>query len=354
MLTTCYKRRMSSDDAIEKFTRSVTEGDARAIARALRLVDDRREPYLEILKRLHAHTGRAYTIGITGTPGAGKSTLVGALVSAIRERGLKVAVVAIDPTSPFSGGAILGDRIRMQKHFLDEGVFIRSVATRGNLGGLSRSTADIARVLDAGGYDIILIETVGVGQDELEIAKTADTTVVVVAPGLGDDIQAIKAGILEIADVFCVNKADRDGADIAALDLEQMIGMGALTEAAKKAGGHGHSAAMAILRAKPSDEEGAFHPKVVKTIAREGKGVEELLERCEEHRAYLETSGLGAARRREKLERELELIFREALIDEAEAKLSEAIAEANARLHQASDPYTEARRLVDALFDMKE
>lgn len=347
-----------SDEAIVKFTRSVTEGDPRAIARALRLVDDRREPYLEILKRLHAHTGRAYTIGITGTPGAGKSTLVGALVSAIRDKGLKVAVVAIDPTSPFSGGAILGDRIRMQKHFLDEGVFIRSVATRGNLGGLSRSTADIARVLDAAGFDIILIETVGVGQDELEIAKTADTTIVVVAPGLGDDIQAIKAGILEIADVFCVNKADREGADVAALDLEQMIGMGALTEAARKAGPHGHSAAMAIMRAKPSDKDGAYHPKVVKTIAREGEGVDELLARCEEHRAHLLESGEGEQRRREKLERELQLIFLEALSEEAGARLKDAFRESADRLHQESDeqsdPYTEARRLVDALFDMKE
>lgn len=343
-----------SEEAIAKFTQSVTDGDPRAIARALRLVDDRRAPYLDILKRLHAHTGRAYTIGITGTPGAGKSTLVGALVTAIREKGMRVAVIAIDPTSPFSGGAILGDRIRMQKHFLDEGVFIRSVATRGNLGGLSRSTADIARVLDAAGFDIILIETVGVGQDELEIAKTADTTIVVVAPGLGDDIQAIKAGILEIADVFCMNKADRDGADAAVADLEQMIGMGALTEAARKAGPHGHSAAMALLRAKPSDEDGSFHPKVVRTIAREGKGVGELLERCQEHRAYLEKSGLGATRRRERLERELQLIFREALLEKSEERLNDEFERAYERLHEKSDPYTEAQRLVDALLDMKE
>ncbi|HTN83279.1 MAG TPA: methylmalonyl Co-A mutase-associated GTPase MeaB, partial [Sorangium sp.] len=197
--------------------------DMRATARACRLVDDRVGDHAAILKDLFPHTGRAWVLGVTGNPGAGKSTLTDRLIGVFRKQGRRVAVVAVDPTSPFTGGAILGDRIRMQAHFGDPDVFIRSLATRGALGGLSRSAADIARVLDAWGADVVLVETVGVGQDELEITRMAHTTLVVAAPGMGDEVQAIKAGILECADVFAVNKADRDGADAAVRDLELMI-----------------------------------------------------------------------------------------------------------------------------------
>jgi LAO/AO transport system kinase len=201
----------------------VLAGEIRAAARLMRDLDDRLPSAIGELKELYSHCGGAFIIGVTGNPGAGKSTLVDSLISVYRKEGFKVGVVAVDPTSPFSGGAILGDRIRMQRHFGDEGVFIRSLATRGQLGGLSRSTFDVVSVLDAMGYERIIIETVGVGQDEIEIMKTAHTSVVVTVPGLGDDIQAIKAGILEIADVLVVNKADREGTDRAIRDLIHML-----------------------------------------------------------------------------------------------------------------------------------
>src|SRR5258707_5931956 len=207
----------------------VIAGNVRAAARACRIVDDELPGAVPLLKELFSHTGRAWVIGVTGNPGSGKSTLVDGLIELFRARGSKVAVVAVDPTSPFSGGAILGDRIRMQRHAADPGVFIRSLATRGALGGLSRSARDIVRVLDAWGADVILVETVGVGQDELEVTRSAHTTLVVMAPGMGDDVQAIKAGILECADVFAVNKADREGADPTVRDLELMIALGAET-----------------------------------------------------------------------------------------------------------------------------
>ncbi|HSN30600.1 MAG TPA: methylmalonyl Co-A mutase-associated GTPase MeaB, partial [Kofleriaceae bacterium] len=201
----------------------ILDGNVRAAARLMRDLDDRRPDAMTALKQLFPHTGKSYIVGITGNPGAGKSTVVDALIAHYRSQGEKVGVVAVDPTSPFSGGAILGDRIRMQRHALDPDVFIRSLATRGHLGGLSRSTFDVASVLDAMGYTRILIETVGVGQDEVEVMRAAHTTVVVTVPGLGDDIQAIKAGLLEVADVLVVNKADREGADRTERDLMHML-----------------------------------------------------------------------------------------------------------------------------------
>src|SRR5580658_6110479 len=224
--------------------------EVRAVGRALRLVDDRTPPFTEVLKDLFAYTGKAYVVGVTGNPGAGKSTLTDRLIEVFRTRGKTVAVVAVDPTSPFSGGAILGDRVRMQRHAEDPEVFIRSVATRGHLGGLSRSARDMVRVLDAYGADVVLVETVGVGQDELEITRTAHTTLVVTAPGMGDEVQAFKAGLLECADVFAVNKADRDGADGTVRDLELMIALGseAMVAVGKHKGhvvhGKGHDASI--------------------------------------------------------------------------------------------------------------
>ena len=224
--------------------------EARAVARAMRLVDDRAGDYAQILKDIFPHTGKAYVVGITGNPGAGKSTLADRMIEAWRKEGKTVGVIAVDPTSPFSGGAILGDRIRMQRHATDEGVFIRSVATRGHLGGLSRSARDMVRILDAYGADVVLVETVGVGQDELEITRTAHSTLVVMAPGMGDEVQAIKAGILECADVFAVNKADRDGVDATVRDLELMASLGSesILALSKVRGHRTHSAADAKCR----------------------------------------------------------------------------------------------------------
>src|SRR4051812_21420213 len=207
----------------------IVAGDVRAAARGMRNVDDRVTGYIDLLKEIFPHTGRAFVVGVTGNPGAGKSTLTDRLIERYRASGRKVGVICVDPSSPYSGGAILGDRIRMTRHATDAGVFIRSVATRGHLGGLSRSARDMVRVLDAYGSDVVIVETVGVGQDELEITRTAHSTLVVMAPGMGDEVQAIKAGILETADVFAVNKADRDGADSTMRDLELMIALGSET-----------------------------------------------------------------------------------------------------------------------------
>jgi LAO/AO transport system kinase len=211
---------------VRELADAVVSGDTRALGKACRLLDDRRPGYTDLARRLYAHGERSWTLGVTGSPGAGKSTLTDRLISKFRQRGCRVGVVAVDPSSPFSGGALLGDRIRMQRHIEDDEVFIRSVATRGALGGLSRSTQDVSMALGAWGADPVIIETVGVGQDELDITMTAATTLLVVAPGMGDDVQAIKAGVVEATDVFVVNKADRDGADRAVHDLEVMLALG--------------------------------------------------------------------------------------------------------------------------------
>jgi LAO/AO transport system kinase len=243
----------------------ILEGDIRAASRLMRDIDDRIPSALESLKELYPKTGRAYIIGITGPPGSGKSTMVDKMVDLFRKDGKNVGVVAVDPTSPFSGGAILGDRIRMQRHATDEGVFIRSLATRGCLGGLSRSTQDIINVMDAMGKDIILVETVGVGQDEVEIVNTAHTSIVVLVPGLGDDIQAIKAGIIEIGDLFVVNKCDREGADKMERDLRMVLEMG-----------------------RRGDD--GWEPLIFKTEAIIGKGISELVDGIYRHKRALEQS----------------------------------------------------------------
>ena len=252
----------------------VLAGDVRAAARLMRDVDDRMPEALEDLKALYPSTGRGTVVGITGNPGVGKSTVTDSLITSYRKAGLKVGVVAVDPTSPFTGGAILGDRIRMQQHALDPGVFIRSLATRGQLGGMSRSTFDVALVLDAMGFDRILIETVGVGQDEIDVMKAAHTTVVITVPGLGDDIQAIKAGILEVADVLVVNKADREGADRAVRDLIHMLDL--------------------------RDADGGRREiEIVKTIAswglRDGSGIADLVAAIDRHRAQPDERAVGRA-----------------------------------------------------------
>jgi LAO/AO transport system kinase len=244
----------------------VLDGDIRAAARLMRDIDDRFKSAVEELKTLYPRTGNAYILGLTGPPGAGKSTLVDQIIAAYRKKELLVGVVAIDPTSPFTGGAILGDRIRMNRHAEDSGVFIRSLATRGCLGGMSRSTMDVVNVMDAMGMDVVIVETVGVGQDEVDIVSTAHTTAVVMVPGMGDDIQAIKAGILEIGDVFVVNKMDRDGADRTARELSAMLEM-------------------------KHPEPGAWLPHVLKTEGSRGVGIDELIEEFEAHREYLKSSG---------------------------------------------------------------
>ncbi len=325
----------------------VLEGEVRATARLLRAIDDRTGPWLEALAELHPHTGNARVIGITGNPGAGKSTLTDQLITRYRRQGLRVGVVAVDPTSPFSGGAILGDRIRMQRHALDREVFIRSLATRGHLGGLSRSTADAVHVLDAWGAKVVLVETVGVGQDELEIARLAHTTVVVMAPGLGDEVQAIKAGLLEVADVFCVNKADRDGADATVRDLEMMISLG---HEVASAGAHSRRHGAGHLDLRPAElraKEGEWLPPIVKTVASRAEGVDALVDAVAKHRDWEEGTGRAVERARARAREELRVVFRELLLDAAHGELAAEFEAAAADVQaRAADPYRAAGALV--------
>jgi LAO/AO transport system kinase len=264
---------------VQQVVRGVLDGDPRAVARAVSMVEDGAKGLPELIGSLYPSTGTAYTIGLTGSPGVGKSTLAAALVGAARARDLSVAVLAVDPTSPFTGGALLGDRLRMQSHATDPKVFIRSMATRGHLGGLALAAPEAVRVLDASGADIVMIETVGVGQAEVEVARAADTTLVVVAPGWGDAIQASKAGLLEVADVFVVNKADREGAGEAARDLQHMLHMGPELE---------------------------WTPPILQTTATSGDGADDLWQAIEGHRKHLEGTGRLEERRRERLLREVE------------------------------------------------
>jgi LAO/AO transport system kinase len=251
----------------------VLSGDPRAIARAISLIEDESPSAAELVRRLFPRSGRAYLVGVTGPPGAGKSTLVDKLTTAVRAAGRTVGIVAVDPSSPFTGAAILGDRVRMQAHFGDAGVFIRSMATRGQLGGLARGTSEAALVLDASGKDLVFIETVGVGQDEVDIVRTADVSIVTIVPGTGDEVQALKAGIMEIADIFVVNKADREGADRTAASIETLLSLQAF-------------------------EPGAWRPPILKTEATTGKGIAELVDAIDRFRAHSAPAQAGRRRAR--------------------------------------------------------
>lgn len=334
---------------VSTLVEGIRAGDTRAVARACRLIDERDARTTELLKQIFAHDGHAYVIGVTGTPGAGKSTLVDGLIGFYRRQDKRVAVLAIDPTSPYSGGAILGDRIRMQQHFTDEGVFIRSIATRGHLGGLSRSTGDVLHVLHAAAFDVVILETVGVGQDELEVTQLADTTLVVMAPGLGDDIQAIKAGILEVADVFAVNKADRTGADATAQDLQQMLSLRRVPTGVGKMQGH---TAVSTLRKGPEALEGEWVPPIVKTVAHRREGLESLIDAFARHREFLSTTETGRAIRAQRRLAELRAILVQALIDEVDTRFADRVSEKLRDVVEGrADPYSSAEALVRALLD---
>jgi LAO/AO transport system kinase len=306
----------------------VRSGDLRLAARLIRDLDDRRPLARRVLQELWPSTGRAFVLGVTGNPGAGKSTVVDSLIAHYRRSGLRVGVVAIDPSSPFSGGAILGDRIRMQRHALDDGVFIRSLASRGQLGGLSRSTGEVVAVLDALGFDVVIIETVGVGQGEVDVVAQADTKVVVTVPGLGDEVQALKAGILEIADVLVVNKADREGADRTVRDLTMMLDL------------RGHE-----LPAAPDAPTGDI--EIVRTVALRGEGIAELASAIARHQSR--QAGAAIARRARRARRDL----RDALLDRLTGLADDAmtgqpqlVASVESRV---ADPFSTAERLLDSI-----
>ena len=331
----------------------VLSGDVRAAARLMRDLDDRLPPAEESLRALFPRTGRAFVVGLTGSPGAGKSSLTDRLIGHLRRAGKTVGVVAVDPTSSFSGGAILGDRIRMQDHAIDPGVFIRSLGTRGHLGGLSRSTADLVQVMDAMGKDVILVETVGVGQDEIEIASLAHTVVVVAVPGMGDDVQAIKAGVLEVADVFAVNKADREGADRTVRDLQMML------ELRRTIAGRPleHDAAHRFSGPPPADgapEGGAeWEPPIVRTVAVKDEGVDDLLRAIEAHRARLEATGERRAREVARARAAFVAVLRERLLEGAlqrlESEMGRLDAVAERIAGREADPYALADELAARL-----
>jgi LAO/AO transport system kinase len=300
----------------------VLGGDVRAVARAISLVEDGEPGAAEVLAALFPHAGRSTVVGVTGPPGAGKSTLVDRLTAHLRRQQRTVGVVAVDPTSPFSGGAILGDRIRMQAHATDPGVFIRSMATRGHLGGLAAATGHALTVLSASGKDVLLVETVGVGQDEVEIVGTADVSVVVLVPGLGDEVQALKAGIMEIADVFAVNKADRDGADRLVAEIESLLSLA---------------------------DRGGHRPPIVKTVATEDRGIDALLAEVEAFLAKADASGQLAQKRRVHLRQQLESILQDRLLSRIRdnaltADRAEAIVDRLAA--RETDPFAAAEAIL--------
>ncbi|QQC91446.1 methylmalonyl Co-A mutase-associated GTPase MeaB [Streptomyces alfalfae] len=303
------------------------EGGPRAVARLISLVEGASPQLREVMAALAPLAGNAYVVGLTGSPGVGKSTSTSALVSAYRRAGKRVGVLAVDPSSPFSGGALLGDRVRMSEHASDPGVYIRSMATRGHLGGLAWAAPQAVRVLDAAGCDVVLVETVGVGQSEVDIASQADTSVVLLAPGMGDGIQAAKAGILEIGDVYVVNKADRDGADATARELNHMLGLG------------------------ESRGAGDWRPPIVKTVAARGEGIDEVVEALEKHRAWMEERGVLTERRTARAAREVETIAVTALRERIGSLHGDRRLSALAERIVAGelDPYAAADELVEGV-----
>lgn len=310
----------------QNIVEAILNGDRRMVARAISIIEDESSEKNEILSQLYPHTGKAYIIGITGPPGAGKSSLVDKLLERLRRQGLKVGVIAVDPTSPFTGGAILGDRIRMQEHALDKEIFIRSMGTRGSLGGLSRATKDAALVLDAFGKDVVIIETVGVGQSEVDIIKYADTTIVVLTPAGGDSVQTIKAGIMEIANVFVINKADLPGADRTAAEVGIMLDLGGKTD--------------------------KWRPPIVRTVSLDGSGVEEMHKAILNHREYLEVSGSLERVRRDRIRREvtdlIEYRIKTAVWDEVSGSEGfETLVEQI--MSRETDPYTAARQILGSV-----
>ncbi|SEK77907.1 LAO/AO transport system kinase [Stigmatella aurantiaca] len=339
-----------------QLSQRVLAGDIRAASRLMRNIDDGVQSATADLQALFPRTGRAYIIGITGSPGAGKSTLTDRLIARYRKQGKRVGVLAVDPTSPFTGGAILGDRIRMQEHATDPGVFIRSLATRGNLGGLSRATGDCIRVMDAMGQDIVLVETVGVGQDEIDIAQMAHTTIVVAVPGMGDDVQAIKAGILEVADLFAVNKADLDGADRMVRELRMMLEL----RHAVKAPAMDHDAHHRMVLAKaqghhveepPSARE--WEPPILKVVAARNQGIDELVEAVEQHRLFLDETGQRRDRERARAAMQFVALLRERLLRGALGRLERErgrLDEVASRIaERQADPYALAEELASQL-----
>jgi GTPase len=310
---------------IQPWVESLRAGDARALARAISTVEDRTPGWSDLLKALFRYTGTARVVGLTGAPGAGKSTLVDHLARFYRKEKRTVGIIAVDPTSPYTGGAILGDRIRMQEHFSDPGIYIRSMATRGSLGGLARTTADVTTVLDASGRDTVLIETVGVGQDEVDIVRLADITVVILVPGMGDDVQTIKAGIMEIADIFVINKSDHEGAERVEREIR------ALQSLAVRSDG--------------------WTPPVVKTVASQGKGIEELAAAIGQFETYLTQEGLAFRRNVHNWEERLLDMLREAMLEKAKAQIGDGNLSRYAAevAEHKRDPYTLVEEIVAGL-----
>ena len=310
-------------DETNNWVARIRSGDPRALARAISAIEDHAPESVELLKALFPHSGRARVIGLTGAPGSGKSTLVDQLAREYRKQGRTLGIIAVDPTSPYTGGAILGDRIRMQAHHADSGIYIRSMATRGVLGGLARATADVATVLDASGKDLILVETVGVGQDEVDIVRLADATIVILVPGMGDDVQTIKAGIMEIADIFVINKSDREGAERVEREIR----------------------AMQSLATRPD----RWSPPIVKTVATEGTGIPELVSAIAQHEEYLRRENLALKKKignwRERLvemlrESLLERVLKEQMSDGQVAAYAAEVAEGK------RDPYSLVEEIV--------